>query len=266
MGLKKLLGMQKEEPEPSLSDFLNYMIRRVKKLGEKEASDIMIPRVDATTLSIGQPLSEVIEIIKEKGYSRFPVWKEKLDNIVGILYVKDLLYALNTENNNISLTDKEISEKMLRQSFFIPETKQLESLLSEFQLKKVHMAVVLDEYGGFSGIVTLEDIIEVITGDIQDEYDSEAAEIKKVSERVFQIDARASLDDLEESLGVDYSEFKEEIDTLGGLIYNTLERIPQIGEEVEINCVVYQITKKEGNKLLSIKAKFPLNEANEESV
>jgi CBS domain containing-hemolysin-like protein len=250
--------MKKEGLEPPvLSDFLSYMLGRIKKLAEKVASDIMIPRVDVTTLYIGQPLEEVVEIIKEQGFSRFPVWKDKLDNIVGILYVKDLLYQMENGEKGLALREKEISENMLRKSFYIPESKKIESLLKEFQSKKVHLAVVLDEYGGFSGIVTLEDIIEVITGDIQDEYDFETADIRKIDDNSYEIDARASLEELEEELKLDFSEYTEEIDTLGGLIYNTLERVPRIGESIEINGVSYQIVRKEGNKILSIKAVIP---------
>lgn len=254
MGLKSFFGLKKDDEPSSLSDFLTLTIGRVEKLGQKVASEIMIPRVDATALSIGQPFSKVIEIMKDKGYSRFPVWKDKLDNIVGVLYVKDLLYRMSPDGSCVALKEEVINEDMLRESFFIPESKKVESLLKEFQTKKVHMAVVLDEYGGFSGIVTLEDIIEVIVGDIQDEYDSETADIREMEENIYELDARTALDELEEQLGLDFTDYKEEIDTIGGLIYNTLERIPSIGEHVEINGDSYQVIKKEGNKILSLKA------------
>ena len=264
MKLRNLFAGKKDEADPSsLSAFLHQMLLGVKKLGEKVATDIMIPRVDVTTIYLGQPLEEVIGSMREHGYSRFPVWKEKLDNVVGVLYAKDLLYRLEKDQEYSTIKRKVISEDMLREPFFIPESKKIESLLKEFKSKKVHMAIVLDEYGGFSGVVTLENIIEIIIGDIQDEYDFEQEEIKKITDNIYEVDARTLLEDLEEGLGLNFGEHKEEIDTLGGLIYNTLEHVPQMGEEMEINKVLYQVIRTEGNKILSIKLKLPAVMADE---
>lgn len=257
MIFKKLFTKQKKSENLELSPFLTAMTTRIKKLGEKIASDIMIPRVDTSTIHIGQPIHEVIEMIKDEGYSRLPVWKDNLDNIVGVLYVKDLFYRLEAENSSLIFKEGIISEKFLRDPFLIPESKKVESLLKEFQSNKVHLAVVLDEYGGFSGIITLEDILEIITGDIQDEYDSETADIRKISDTLYELDSRTGLEEVEEALGISYTAYKEEIDTVGGLIYNNLERVPRIGEEILIDGIRYKITKKEGNKILSLKVEIP---------
>ncbi len=261
MKIKDLFSSKKGDPdsENSLSPFLSQMLKGVGKLGEKVATDIMIPRVDSITLQFDQPIAEVIEIMKNNGFSRFPVWKDKLDNIVGILYVKDLLYRFKQTNEDSTvIKDKVIKEEMLRKPFFVPESKKVESLLKEFQSKKVHIAVVLDEYGGFSGIVTLEDIIEIIIGDIQDEYDFEQDDIRKITDNMYEIDARIALDELEEKLNLDFSDYKNEVDTLGGLLYNEVERVPSIGEEVSIKNNIYQVAKKEGTKILVIKLKIPV--------
>jgi len=256
MSLKSFFKKNKKNDTPPLSPFLNHILLRINKLVEKVASDIMIPRVDAVTLHIGQPLEEALEIIRKNGHSRFPVWKDKLDNIVGILYLKDILYQIQKKDEKLVLSEEKITQSMLRESFFIPESKKVESLLKEFQAKKIHMAVVIDEYGGFSGIVTLEDVLEVIIGDIQDEYDFEEVSIKKINEEVYEVDARTSLEELEETLAIDFGEYKEEIDTIGGLIYNRIERVPKIGEEIKIDHIVYQVIKKEGNKILTLKLKL----------
>jgi CBS domain containing-hemolysin-like protein len=259
MSFKDLFKHKKqEETQVILSDFLNSMTGGIRKISEKVASDIMIPRVDVSAVNVGMTLDDVVDVVKKDGYSRFPVWEEKLDNVVGILYVKDLFFQLNVQEENLVLKkDRHLSRTMVREAFFIPETKKIESLLKEFLKKKVHLAIVLDEYGGFSGIVTLEDIIELITGEIHDEYDNVEVEIKKISELVYEILSRTDLETIEETLGIDYSAYKEEIDTIGGLIYNKLERVPRLNEEIEIDHILYQIIRKEGNKILILRVTFP---------
>lgn len=256
MSLKDIFSRKKED-SGEISDFLNSLVGKVKKLSGKVASDIMLPRVDVVTAWLGQPINEFLDVLKENKYSRYPVWKEKLDNIVGILYFKDFVNYLKSSENQTTFEKETLTEDMVREPFFIPESKKIESLLKEFQSKKVHLAVVLDEYGGFAGIVTLEDIIELIVGDIQDEYDTEMASIKKITESIYEVAARATLEEVEEALKLNFSRYKEDIDTIGGVVYNILERVPMIGEEVEIDGLIYQILKKEGNKILTLKIKIP---------
>lgn len=245
-----------------VSESSTLMIYNIKKLNNKVASDIMIPRVDVVYFYIGQPLEEVVKIINSEGYSRYPVWKDKIDNIVGVLYVKDIFYHLKKINSELTIKKSRLEEDMIREAIFIPETKKIGSLLQEFKTKKVHMAIVLDEFGGFSGIVTLEDIIEIIMGDIQDEYDEEMEPIKEIGKNTYDVDARLSLEDLEERLGLDFSSYKEDVDTISGLIYNVTEKVPKIGEEIEINKVKYQVIRKEGNKIIRLKITIP-NKDNE---
>ncbi len=257
MKLKELFGNKKEDPDSShLSSFLKHMIKGVEKLAEKVATDIMIPRVDTTTIQLNQPIKEVVKVMKAIGFSRYPVWEEKLDNIIGVLYVKDILYRLNSKGEAHLLKENSLTENMIRKPFFIPETKKVESLLKEFLKKKVHLAIVIDEHGGFSGIVTLENIVEIIIGDIQDEYDFEQEPILKVTDNMYEIDARTLLEDLEEALKIDFSNYKGEIDTLGGLIYNLFDRVPSIGEQKVLDDITYIVTNTEGTKIKNIKIKL----------
>lgn len=239
-----------------LSPFQTAMIHQIKKMSQKEAMDIMTPRVDVVSFHLGDSLDEILKTIRQHGFSRYPVWQDKIDDVLGILYVKDLLYYISSVKNSDN-TSLVLDKSILRNPFFIPESKYVESLLSEFQSQKVHMAIVLDEYGGFSGIVTLEDIIELIVGDIQDEHDRELPDILKLSDHIYIVDGRTSLEELSEKFNIDYSEYTDDLDSLGGLIYSQFDRIPTVGERIEINNITYQVHKLEKNKIISIKIWFP---------
>jgi magnesium and cobalt transporter len=212
----------------------------------------MVPRIDSVAISVDEDLQEVINKINERGHSRIPVWEKTLDNIIGILYAKDLLKFFNVKN-------PPTIRELLREAYFIPESKMIISLLAEFKKKHVHLACVVDEYGGFSGIVTLEDILEEIVGDIQDEYDKEEEEVIEVSDNVFIVDARLSINDFNEKFGFDIP--NDEFDTIGGFLFELFGKVPSIKDSIkykdEIEFEVVNITR---NKIKNVKVTQLMNE------
>ena len=183
-----------EEAESIQQEILNEekkdMIQGVEDLSKTSVKEVMIPRIDVDFISSDTPREELIEKIVKSGHSRFPVYTDSIDNVVGVLYVKDLLKSLSENLQNLELT------KIIRKPYFVPESKRIDSLLREFKRHHLHIAIAIDEYGGISGIVTMEDIIEEIVGDIQDEFDNEKEDIISAGENIWLCDARVNLDDL----------------------------------------------------------------------
>ena len=175
------------------------------------------------------PILEALDVILKAGHSRIPVYKNSVDNIVGILYAKDLLRFLRDGRTDTPLS------KTLRPAYFIPESKKVDELLQELQQRKVHMAIVVDEYGGTAGLVTIEDLLEEIVGEIQDEYDAEEPTVEEVNEHEYLFDARVQLDEANKLLGVELP--SEGGDTLGGFIYSQLGKVPTVGDRVEFENV-----------------------------
>ena len=203
------------------------MIRGVVQLDKTVAREIMTPRVDMIAVKHDTPILELAERMVEGGHSRIPVYKEDLDHIEGVTYARDVLaYFLQGE-----VTSPLVAGGFIRPVLFIPESKTLEELLNEFQERRVHMAIVVDEYGGISGLVTIEDLLEEIVGEIQDEFDVGEPEVKMVSDGEFIIDARFSIDQLNKLMNVQVE--GDGFDTLGGFINQRLGRIPSQGDEVE---------------------------------
>jgi CBS domain containing-hemolysin-like protein len=200
------------------------MIASIFKLDNTLVREVMVPRIDMVALQAETPLKDALDVVIAAGHSRIPVYKENIDNIAGLLYAKDLLEVWRDEQDNVDLA------AILRAPLFVPETKKLDDLLEELQQMKVHLAVVVDEYGGTAGIVTIEDIVEEIVGEIQDEYDAEEAIYKAIGDDEFEVDARIDIDDLNQMLGSDLP--TELGDTLGGFIYSQLGKVPSPGEEV----------------------------------
>lgn len=220
------------------------MIRGVVEFGGTTVKEIMVPRIDADFLQLDAPKDEILKVVAESEHSRFPVYKETIDNIIGVVYVKDILKKL------IRGEDFKI-EDIIHKAFFVPESKHLDTLLHEFQGKHVHLAIVVDEYGGVSGLVTLEDIIEEIIGDIQDEFDNEKEEIIKLGEGSWLCDARINLGDLAEKLAVTLPQ--DDFDTLGGFVFDLLGRIPVKYEKVSYNNLDFIIQDIEGRKIITVK-------------
>ncbi|MCB9218990.1 MAG: HlyC/CorC family transporter [Ignavibacteriales bacterium] len=186
--------------------------------------EVMTPRVDMISVPIEISLKELINLIKESGHSRIPVYKDDLDNILGILYAKDLLPYLNDE---LSINEFNL-QKIVRECLFVPETKLISILMAEFQAKNMHMSIVVDEYGGTSGLITLEDILEEIVGEIRDEFDDEEDEITEIEENKFIVSGKTDIDEIEDKLKISIEDPDEDFETIGGFILNQAGTIPKV--------------------------------------
>lgn len=232
------------DPFPDLTAEKQAMIKGVLSLSEVTVKEVMVPRIDVNFIGLDFGLGELIQRVSDAGHSRFPVYKETIDNVVGMLYAKDLLrFLMNHEEISV--------EKIIRRPFFVPESKRLDSLLREMQRRHVHIAIAVDEYGGVSGIVCLEDIIEEIVGDIQDEFDNEREDILEVSDSVFLCDARVDIEDLNEQLGTQIPD--EDFDTLGGFVFDLFGKIPTRYEKVSYNKFDFIIQEMDGHKIKTVK-------------
>jgi len=212
------------EEEEVIEEEEKKLIHSIFELGDTLVREVMVPRTDMVMLEENTGLEEALEVILKTGYSRIPVYRKDFDHITGILYAKDLLPYLKRGETDIHLS------RCLREAYFVPETKKVIELLSEMRLRRIHMAVVLDEYGGTAGLVTIEDLLEEIVGEIFDEYDIEQELYEKIGDNRYIFDARISIDDLNELLDLELP--SEEWDSLGGLMYNLMGKIPKQGETV----------------------------------
>ena len=219
------------------------MIHGVVRLDKTTAREIMVPRVDMVAAEIGTPIAEMAEQMVTGGHSRVPVYKEDLDHIEGVAYARDVLRHL-VQNKDTSAM---LVESLIRPALFTPEYKTLEGLLNEFQQKRVHMAIVVDEYGGVSGLVTIEDLLEEIVGEIQDEFDLGEPEIETVGDSEFMIDARVGIDQLNELLNVSVE--ADGFDTLGGFVYHRLGKIPSPGDAVEYDGLRIEVVSTVGRRI-----------------
>jgi putative hemolysin len=221
------------------------MIHAVIELGDQRIHEVMVPRIAMISLSAGATMEQAIDTVIEEGHSRIPVYEETIDEIVGILYAKDLLPFLKD-----SAGEPPPLRTLLRTPVFVPESMSVDDLLHEFQRRKVHIAIVLDEYGGTAGLVTIEDLLEEIVGEIQDEYDVEEPLIVKLSDDEARIDGRADVDDLAElfdiSLGL---EDEDEYDTVGGLIYHRIGGVPKPGDQVQVNGLTLTVETTDGRRV-----------------
>jgi len=204
------------------------ILKGIVNFGNLETRQIMCPRVDMFAIKKKTNISDVIEKVLNKGFSRVPVYENTMDKIIGVLYVKDLLPYLDKENFNWN--------ELLRDPLYVPENKKLDDLLNEFKSKKIHMAIVVDEYGGTSGLITLEDVMEEIFGELNDEFDQDDSLFSKLDKNTFIFDAKINLPDFYKTLELkDSSSFEkisEEIETLGGLLIEKAQRIPRVGEVI----------------------------------
>jgi len=203
------------------------------------AREIMTPRVDITSVSVEENFDDLMNVINESGHSRIPLYENSLDKIIGIIYAKDLLPFLKEQEKRKTLTLRSIA----REPLFVPETKLINVLLHEFQDKNMHIGIVVDEYGGTAGLISLEDILEEIVGEIRDEYDKEENEITKISDKSYLILGKVSIDELNELLNYDFSSENDDYDTVGGFIFNQAGIIPQQGFQFVFSD--YKFTVKE---------------------
>ncbi|MGZ3588405.1 MAG: hemolysin family protein [Candidatus Limnocylindrales bacterium] len=220
------------------------MISAVIELGESRVHEVMVPRIDMVAMAVTISLADAVDLVVAEGHSRIPVYEETIDNIIGILYAKDLLPFLKGEDRLPEL------RAILRAPLFVPESMSIDDLLRELQRRKVHIAIVLDEYGGTAGLVTIEDLLEEIVGEIQDEYDTEEPMVVRLSEDEARIDGRAAVDDLVDLFGVALdAEDEEQYDTVGGLVYHYVGGVPKVGDEVDLDGVTLTVESTDGRRV-----------------
>jgi len=245
LGRKEKLSSSDADAQHAVSvEEQREMIEGVENLPEKIVKDVMVPRTDTVCVEDTLPIEKVLEVLVESGHSRIPVYSGTIDNIIGILYAKDVLAAL-VKKEPLEL------KRMVRQPYFVPETKRIDSLLKEFRRRHVHIAVAVDEYGGTAGIICLEDIIEEIVGEIQDEFDEEAEQVVKIGENAWRCDARIRLEELSDAIGMELP--VGEYDSLAGYVFDLFERIPAAGEQVQAGGLIITVERMDGHRLISVK-------------
>jgi len=221
------------------------MIHAVIELGDRRVHEVMVPRIAMVSLPVTATFDDAIETIIEEGHSRVPVYEATVDEVVGILYAKDLLPFLRP-----SSVERPDLRSLLRPPVFVPESMSIDDLLHEFQRRKVHIAIVLDEYGGTAGLVTIEDLLEEIVGEIQDEYDTEEPLVERLGEDRARVDGRASVDDLLELFDLRIAlEDEDEYDTVGGLVYHRIGGVPEPGHEVRVDGLRLTVETTDGRRV-----------------
>lgn len=223
------------------------MIHSIFEFGETTVKEIMIPRTDMITVSVNTDLNKLMDLVKIKLHSRIPVYKERIDNIIGLLYLKDLLpYLSKRQGEVIEL------EKLVRPAYFVPEQKKIDELLREFQKERMHMAIVVDEYGGVAGLATMEDVIEEIVGEIQDEYDEESPLFKEIDANTYLVDGRMTIEEINEELDLNLP-IEEGIETISGFILSILGSLPKEKESVEFNGYEFVVERVVRNRILKVR-------------
>lgn len=229
------------------------MIDSIIKFDDKFAEEIMTARTEVFMIDINTPVNEYIDEMLELKYSRIPIYDEYIDNIIGVLYIKDYLlesYKVGFENVDI--------KKIMKPAYFIPESKNINDLFLELQSNRMHFAILIDEYGGFSGIVTMEDLIEEIVGDIDDEYDHDEPDLKKVDDYTYYARGSISIKELNSALNTKFDEFNDDYDTLAGLLIYKLGYIPcnKDKKSIKINNIIFNILEIEDKKIEKVKIKI----------
>jgi CBS domain containing-hemolysin-like protein len=230
------------EEQGALEEEEKEMISSIFEFGQTQVREIMVPRIDVVAVHEKTSFDELVSVVTSNGHSRIPVFRESMDDIIGVLYAKDLIPFLLKDTSSFSL------EAALRKPYFTPDSKQIDDLLREFQQNKIHMAVVVDEYGGTAGIVTLEDIIEEIVGEIQDEFDTEGSLFRNLGDDCYLIDARLSISDLNEEFEEDLLEESDDYETLGGFIFDIAGEVPEVDNHFESAGYRFTVLSMEGHR------------------
>ena len=239
-----LSGIFNNKTIKELEEDQQEMIRGVVELSGTTVKEVMVPRTDAVFLSAAASRDELFSSIVESGHSRFPVYEETIDKVIGVLHVKDVLKTL------VNDTPFDV-KSLVRKPFFVPLSKHIDDLLKEFRRKKVHIAVIVDEYGGVAGIICMEDIIEEIVGDIQDEFDHETEDILAIGEGTWLCDARINLKNLAEETGLEFP--VDDFDTLGGFVFDLFGKIPVKYEKTVYHDTDLIVQEMDGHKIKSVK-------------
>ena len=241
------IAMQMDDEGEPLEEHEVRMIRGVFQLDKTIVREIMVPRVDMITADISTPINDVVDIMIREGHSKIPIYKNETDQIEGIAHSMDILGQIRSAESNNGSELKEF----LRPVLFIPESKTLEFLLTDFQGKRMQMAIVIDEYGGVSGLVTVEDLVEEIVGELHDEFDQRELEIREVGTNEFYMDASIAIDDIALSIGVSFE--GEGFDTIGGFVLHELGKIPSPGDNFSYNNLSIEVISTVGRRLREIK-------------
>jgi len=220
------------------------LIHSIFEFGDTLVREVMVPRPDLVAAPINSAMRQILDLVLRHGFSRIPVYRNTLDEIVGVVYAKDLLRHLHAGKENVPL------DTIMREPFFVPETKKIDDLLREMQLRRVHIALVTDEYGSVAGLVTIEDLLEELVGEIADEYDREEPQIEPVDEQTYRVNGRLSIDDVNELLDVKLPH--EEWDTVAGLMYELLGAVPTQGETVTYDNITLTAEKVQGRRIAKV--------------
>ena len=237
----KILAEVSEE-QGTLKSEESEMIQSIFEFRDKTVHEIMTPRVDMIALPSSASMDKLMDIIKEEQYSKIPIFKDKIDNIRGILYAKDILPYLLGSRPKVSLLT------LSREPFFVPESKKLDELLNDFKLKKTNIAIVVDEWGGTSGLVTLEDVVEEVIGEIRDPFDQEDSEIRLMKDGHYIVNGSVNIYDIEETLKIDFPEDRD-YDTLGGFMFDAFGDIPKVEESTDFLSRTFTVKQLEGNRI-----------------
>ncbi len=242
-----ITGLEQHKTEGALDEEEQEMIENVLELRSTNADEIMTPRTDIVAVEVNSDLQKVLDTITTAGHTRVPVYEDNIDNIIGLFYAKDLLAEIGKTGEEFKLRDK------IRNAYFVPESKPLRALLHEFQNQKLHIAIVLDEYGGTAGIVTLEDILEELVGEITDEYEEMPPEpIKTIDQNIIEADARTYIDDINDQLELNLPE-DEDYETIGGFVFSRLGYIPKTGESFDYENLKFTIASAEARRIKRIR-------------
>lgn len=232
------------EEEGIIEEDEKEMIHGIFELEETTAREIMVPRIDMFALEAGASVAEAVEVIIRESYSRIPVYQGNIDNIIGILYAKDLFKLVRDGD-----WSKPVKEAV-RPAYFVPESKRVDELLRELKQKQIHIAIVVDEYGGTAGLVTIEDMLEEIVGEIQDEFDTDEAKVEQVSPSEAIFDGTVSIDDVNEILAIN---LESEVDSIGGYVYDKLGKIPAPGDRIRVDGVGVEVLSTEGRRIKKVR-------------
>jgi putative hemolysin len=221
------------------------MIHSIFEFADTTVREVMIPRIDMVTLESDATVDEAVDLALQGGFSRIPVYEETIDNIIGVLFTKDMLKQLREGHNSIPIRE------LVRPAYFVPESKKLDDLLHEIRQKRTHMAIVVDEYGSVAGLVTIEDLVEEIVGDIKDEYDREENLFEKVTQFEYIFDAKINIDEFNELMDTDLE--NEDYDTLGGFLLGQLDKIPIAGDTITFKNLTFTVLTTRGLRITKVK-------------
>jgi len=241
------------EDHGELEEAEEEMLYKVFDFASKEVSAVMVPRPDVVAISVEMPPEEALRAVVDSPYTRYPVYRGSLDDVVGILHVRDLFGAIHDRG----IASVEL-ESIVRPTYVVPETKDLAALLADFRREKQHLAIVIDEYGDVEGIVTLEDLLEEIVGDIEDEFDLPDTSIERIDETHIRIDGTYTIDDFNEEFDTELEQ--EDFNTMAGLVFGELGRAPEVGDEVRADGLVLRVVEIDGSRIMKLEVEFGVDD------